>query len=177
EIATTITPEMMDRIEKASKKVKAVDKWIEGLSQKGRQVIEKETDRYTELTKILNEINEVIELCENEVFSWEGFFPKLEAITQLEEDLLEKEGIVPPEEKGTQYVMEDLARIRVETINQVKEKLEIEKEWVEKTIDNIDIILEQMVFDKHNMVYGNWEIDTLNQSLDKNIKEEPCSHE
>ncbi|KAH9293601.1 hypothetical protein KI387_041196, partial [Taxus chinensis] len=142
EVATTITPKMLEKVEKDSGNPEENDKWVEDLSQKGIKVIEKTIKRYAKLTNVLNDINELNEHCENELYYWEGILPKLDTINQLDEDLVEREGIVPPEEKGTQYAMEYLAKIRVEVVNQVKEKLEIEKDWVGKSIDTIDNMIE-----------------------------------
>ncbi|KAH9294891.1 hypothetical protein KI387_038479, partial [Taxus chinensis] len=124
---STTSLEVMEHIEKVFEKVKVVDTWVEKLMEKGKKSIKKARKKYEELKNKLNEIDELIEQCDNELFYFEGILPKLNRITQLDEDLVEKEGIVPIEHMGTQYAIEDLTKLRVEVLNGIKEKMETKK--------------------------------------------------
>ncbi|KAH9306941.1 hypothetical protein KI387_011345, partial [Taxus chinensis] len=87
------------------------------------------------------------------------------------------EKIVPVEFKGSQHAMEELSKIRVETLNGIKENLEVKINWVDDTLDAIDLKLEDMVSNKFKKSYSDLKIDFLLNSFEKNIQKDDFSYE
>ncbi|KAH9303439.1 hypothetical protein KI387_015022, partial [Taxus chinensis] len=69
---------------------------------------------------------------------------KVDNITQFSDELIEQEDIVPLVVNGIQHHIEELSNIRVETLNGIKENLKIKRNWVDDTLDDIDLKLEDM---------------------------------
>lgn len=65
----------------------------------------------------------------------------------------------------------------METLNGIKENLEINRNWVEDTLDPIDLKLEDMVADKFKKSYGDQNIGFFLNYFENNIQKNDFSYE
>ncbi|KAH9319230.1 hypothetical protein KI387_020999, partial [Taxus chinensis] len=115
-IIISITTHILEEADRAREKVSVMDKWKEELTKRGSKIIEEAIKCYKKLNELSNDAIDQLKKCVDELYFWEIILPKMEALVQLDDQLVEDEQIVPLEESGIQHTYEGNIKLRVKNL-------------------------------------------------------------
>ncbi|KAH9292017.1 hypothetical protein KI387_042800, partial [Taxus chinensis] len=143
--------------DRARETTSVVDKWKEELIERGNEINEEVVECYEQLNEFSNDASDQLNKCGDELYFWEGILPKMEALVQLDDQLVEDEQIVPPEERGIQHTYEGTIKLRVKTLKYIDEIILSKREKIAEHRDRLDEWLWKIVIE-NIFIYGDWGI-------------------
>ncbi|KAH9294034.1 hypothetical protein KI387_040755, partial [Taxus chinensis] len=129
-----ITNDDIRRVSDLGERGEATIQWENDLVTRGEEIIRESVKRYSHIFEKVETTKALTDKCEAEKLMWTDMLPKMEAIKDLSDDLVVKEGIVSLEFVGNQQEYYEVAKVRVEIL---KKSVEILDELRDKTMEYI----------------------------------------